>query len=209
MIADLIRRREGTSMADPKVEESQLTSQGQIYQTAFKTDEKIPELETQYRGAGATTEQKEDESKPWITGGRNDVAADDGHSRHQYDHYAQELDKRLGPIAFVKDKVADTVESAMGKESATSNSTSKTSDTFSQYTQAAWEKVNDLKPTFGANQSSLTGTSAMDASSVMPNVGHKLLAAGGDDVFKVMADGGSSHNDAMKANMRVTAETLM
>ncbi|KAG0622851.1 hypothetical protein M758_3G128800 [Ceratodon purpureus] len=146
-------------MADPKVPEPELTSQGQVYQRATKSDETVPELQPQYRGGGATPQQKEDENKHWISEGHNDANVEDqnrdGLSRHQYDTYARELDKRLGPIAYVKDKIADTVETAIEKVSATSNSVGddkiSATGTFSQYTQAAWEKMNELKPTIGGN----------------------------------------------------------
>lgn len=39
-------------------------------------------------------------------------------------------------------------------------------------------------------------------------VGHKLLAAGGDDVLTVLSDGGESQEDPLKATMRVTTEML-
>lgn len=62
----------------------------------------------------------------------------------------------------------------------------------------------------------LTGTSEMghqNANSIAenkkittPNVGQKILAPGGNDVF--MADG-ASMQDPLKANMRATAETLI
>jgi len=36
----------------------------------------------------------------------------------------------------------------------------------------------------------------------------KLLAAGGDDVMKVLSDGASTQEDALKANLRVATEAL-
>jgi hypothetical protein len=90
--------------------------------------------------------------------------------------------------------------------------------------------MNDLMPTVCAGRTSLvggkantlnehlTGTSEMghhNANSIAenkkittPNVGRKILAPGGDVVFKIIADI-ASMQDPLKANKRATAETLI
>lgn len=236
---------EGTTMADPKIPEHNLNSQGQVYKRASKTDEKTSEIGSEYRGHGATPQQKADEKKPWISEGHTGANVDDQNrdesSRPQPDTYAQEVNKRLGPVTSAKDKIVDSLETAMEKVSGTSKSASETAGeaktsaagTFSQYTQAAWDKMNELKPTIGANEppkedkksslhqrmaeisekgqhdTSAIAEKAKDKTPSVPDVGHKLLAAGGDDVMKILADGGSTQDDPLKANMRVTTEMLI
>lgn len=95
---------------------------------------------------------------------------------------------------------------------------------FSQYTNAAWDKVSAMKPSMGANEPPKQESTldqrmaeisekglqekAKDKTPTMPDVGYKILAAGGDDVMKILADGGSTQDDYLKANMRATAEML-
>lgn len=105
---------------------------------------------------------------------------------------------------------------------------------FSQYTNAAWDKISAMKPTIGANEppkqdkestlnqrmteisekgqqdTNAIADKAKDKIPSLPDVGQKIhiLDAGGDDVLKILADGGSTQGDPLKANMRVTAEML-
>jgi hypothetical protein len=100
--------------ADPKVPEPELTSQGRIYRRATETDESF-------------NPNTEGENKSWISDNNNiDDQRRDELSRPQPDKIAEEVDKRLGPIATVKNKLADTVETAVEKASATSNSANDT-----------------------------------------------------------------------------------
>ena len=87
-------------MADPKVPEPQLTSQEQIYGRSSKTDEKTPEIEPGYRARGATSQQKEEESKPWVSEGHTDANVDDQNRDEQ------------NALETVKDKASATSNSA-------------------------------------------------------------------------------------------------
>lgn len=215
-------------MADPKVAEHKLFKQGQIFGRASTTDEKIPDIAPDYRGHGATPQEKEDENKAWISNDHTLANADaqnrDESSRPQPDVYAQEVNKRLGPLTSVTDKIADGLEKMSG------TAKNSTGGMFSQYTNAAWEKMSAMKPTIGANEppkqestldqrmaeisekglheTNVTAEKAKEKTPTMPDVGYKLLAAGGDDVMKILADGGSTQGDYLKANMRATAEML-
>ena len=102
---------------------------------------------------------------------------------------------------------------------------------LSQYTHAAWDMINEMKPTFGANEAPKQDESTLsqnleeisekgqhDANAIadkatdktpsMPDVKTHILDAGGDDVLEILADGGSTQNDPSKANMRVATEML-
>jgi len=233
-------------MADPKIPEDKLFKQGQVFGRAATTDDKITDIAPDYRGHGATPEEKADENKPWISEGHTLANADDKNrdesGRSQPDIYAQELNKRLGPLNTVKDKIADGVETAMEKMSGSTKSASETAaDTknsaggmLSQYTNAAWDKISAMKPTIGANEpptqdkestlnqrmTEISEKGHHDANAIadkakdnlpsMPDVGNKthILDAGGDDVLKILSDGGSTQEDPLKANMRVTTEML-
>lgn len=228
-------------MADPKVPEHHLTPQGRIYGRVTRTDEKTPEVAPDFKGHGATPQQKEDENKSWISEGHTTADVDEQNSNEkgepQPDVYAQRVNQSLGPLTSVKDKIADTLESGKEKISGSAHMASEAKDstkgTFSLYTQAAWNKINGLKPTLGANEPSKQAGSAVDdtTNAVKDRIaeitskgqhdntmsgkasekplGHNILAAGGDDVLKVLSDGDSTEDDPLKANMRVTAEMLM
>ena len=107
-------------MTNPKIPEHKLFSQGQVSERASKTDEKISEIAPEYRGHGATPQEKADENKPWISKGHPLANAEDQSkdesSRPELDIYAQELNKRLGPLASVMDTIADGIDTAMKKE---------------------------------------------------------------------------------------------
>lgn len=60
----------------------------------------------------------------------------------------------------------------------------------------------------GHTDMSAIADQAKEKTPSMPDVGHKLLAAGGDDVLKVIADGASTQDDPLKANMRAATELL-
>lgn len=117
-------------MADPKIPEHKLFNQGEIFGRASTTNEKIPDIAPEYRGHGATPQEKADENKAWIskdhTLANADVQNRDESSRPQPDIYAQEVNKRLGPLASVKDKIADGLEIAKEKMSLSSKSASET-----------------------------------------------------------------------------------
>ena len=116
-------------MADPKIPEHKLFKQGQIFGRAATTDEKIPDIAPEYRGHGATPQEKADKNKSWISEYHTLANADDQNkdesSRPQYDTYAQEMNKRLGPLASVKDTIVDGLETATKKVSGSSQSASE------------------------------------------------------------------------------------
>lgn len=112
-------------MADPKIPEDKLFKQGQIYGRASTTDDTISEIAPDYRGHGATPQDKADDNKSWISKDSTDAKFDDS-SRPQPDIYAQEINKRLGPLTSVQDKIADGVEAAMNKFSGSGNSVTDT-----------------------------------------------------------------------------------
>ncbi|KAG0554847.1 hypothetical protein KC19_12G124500 [Ceratodon purpureus] len=105
--------------------EDKLSRQGQILERAATTDEKITDVAPEYRGHGATPEEKADENKPWISKGHTLANADDQNrdesGRPQPDIYAQELNKRLGPLNTVKDKIEDGIEAMIEKISGSTN----------------------------------------------------------------------------------------
>lgn len=221
----------------PSVPEHELTPQGRINRRAVSTDEKLHEIAPEFRGTGATPQDKADDTRAWISkenGTREENEKEESSTaRAQHDTYAQELNKRLGPVSFVMDSLQDGIEAA--KESVSGNgkataaadsgtdgkSQNSMAGTISQYTQAAWDKVNELKPTLGggakepdAKESQLEGIKqqmtevAGKAKEETANGSTKLLAAGGDDVMKVLSDGASTQEDPLKANLRVATESL-
>lgn len=115
------------SMADPKIAEHKLSKQGQIFARASTTDEKIPDITPEYKGHGATRQEKEDENKAWIskdhTLANADVQNRDDSSRPQPDVYAQEVNKRLGALTSVMDKIPDGFETTKEKMSGTADET--------------------------------------------------------------------------------------
>lgn len=113
---------------DPRIPDHELTAQGLIYRRASTTDEKVPEIAPEFRGRGATPEEKEDESKAWISRDRNCPPRDTAEpSRPGEDTYARELHKRLGLIQPVIDKLEDAIATA--KEKVTGATKSVTDDT--------------------------------------------------------------------------------
>lgn len=102
--------------------------------------------------------------------------------------------------------------------------------TISKYTQAAYDKVNELKPTLiGAKEPDAKESRLEETKQQMTEVAEKihhdtnvvrkakeetsdgstkLFAAGGDDVMKVLSDGTSTQEDSLKANLRVATEAL-
>lgn len=118
--------------ADPKVTEHELTPQGRIYQAAGRTDEKVTDIAPDFRGTGATPQQKEDDNKPWISSGHTDEGVDpqnrDEHSRPQGDTMAQGLYNRLGPFqSKVIDPVEDGIVAAKERVSGVGDANSKVS----------------------------------------------------------------------------------
>lgn len=59
------------------------------------------------------------------------------------------------------------------------------------------------------NVSEMAEKGRNDNSMNVSGPGHKILAAGGDDVIKILADGASTQEDPLKANLRVSTEMLM
>lgn len=119
-------------MADPKVPEHHLTPQGRIYGRVTRTDEKTPEVAPDFKGHGATPQQKEDENKSWISEGHTTADVDEQNSNEkgepQPDVYAQRVNQSLGPLTSVKDKIADTLESGKEKISGSAHMASEAKD---------------------------------------------------------------------------------
>ena len=99
--------------SDPKIPEHELTPQGRIIGRAVNTEEKLQDVAPEFKGSGATPQEKADETKSWISEDHiDDDQNRDESSRPHPDTYAQELNKCLGPLISVMDTLADGLELA-------------------------------------------------------------------------------------------------